>query len=288
MLSNEIESAWINRDVQRDERRSEFFINRRRNLKSNEKTNAKDIFIAYAKRSTHDSIENFINAIKSSHDVIQSKRAKEKTKLSNEVTIYDNQNIIEKFLSIITEFNIWKEHDISVVISSENHMSISLKSNWADKIKSNRIYSLRSNERVIVDEIFDNLHFKEKMKWFTNSTSFDYFVFVIYRIIMKNDKSTRKERAVIDIRRLNAIIVTDAYFMSAQTNIIVAVTKCLYIFVINVLRYFYQWAVKFDDRHKLTIISHRKQEQFNVLWWDEAEIREDEVTGQIRNEIRYK
>jgi hypothetical protein len=172
--------------------------------------------------------------------------------------------MIEKFLSVITEFNIWEEHDISVVISSENHMSINLKSNWADKIKSNRIYSLRSNERVIIDEIFDNLHFKEKMKWFTNSTSFDYLVFVIYRTIMKNDKSTRKNRAVIDIRKLNAIIVIDAYLMSTQTNIIVAVTKCLYISVVNALRYFYQWTIKFDDRHKLTLISHREQEQFNV------------------------
>jgi hypothetical protein len=154
----------MNLDVQRDENKNEFFINRRRNLKSNEKSDAKNIFIAYAERSTHDLIEHFINAIKSSHDVIQSKRAKEKTRLSNEIIIYDNQNMIEKFLSIITKFNIWKKHDILIVISSKSHMSINFKSNWADKIKSNRIYSLKSNERVIINEIFDNLHSKEKMK----------------------------------------------------------------------------------------------------------------------------
>jgi hypothetical protein len=81
---------------------------------------------------------------------------------------------------------------------------------------------------------------------------------------MKNGKSTRKDRAVVDIRGLNAIIVTDAYLMSAQTDITVAVTGCLYISVVNALEYFYQWAVKFDDRHKLTVISHREQKQFNV------------------------
>ncbi len=32
----------------------------------------------------------------------------------------------------------------------------------------------------------------------------------------------------------------------------------------NALRYFYQWTIKFDDRHKLIIISHRDQKQFNV------------------------
>jgi hypothetical protein len=196
--------------------------------------------------------------------MIQSKKAKKKIKLSNDVTVYENAETTNKFLIVMSTFNVWKEHSSFVVISSEDHMSINLKSNWVDKIKSNRIYFLESDKRVIVNEIFDNLHVKEKMKWFTNSTSFDYSIFVIYRTIIKNDKLIRKKRVVIDIRKLNAIILTDAYSMSAQTNIIVAVTECLYISVMNVLRYFYQWAVKFEDRHKLTIISHREQEQFNV------------------------
>jgi hypothetical protein len=102
------------------------------------------------------------------------------------------------------------------------------------------------------------------MKWFTNSTSFDYFVFVIYRTIMKDDKFVRKERVVINIRELNAIIVSNVYFMSTQTDIIVAIAKCQYISVMNALKYFYQWTIKFDDHHKLTIISHRDQKQFNV------------------------
>ncbi len=57
---------------------------------------------------------------------------------------------------------------------------------------------------------------------------------------MKDEKSMRKNRVVIDIRDLNAIIVSDAYSMSAQTDIIVAVVECKYIFVVNVLEYFYQ------------------------------------------------
>jgi hypothetical protein len=57
---------------------------------------------------------------------------------------------------------------------------------------------------------------------------------------MKDEKSIRKNRVVMNIRELNAIIVFDAYSMSAQTNIIVAVTECQYISVMNVLDYFYQ------------------------------------------------
>jgi hypothetical protein len=57
---------------------------------------------------------------------------------------------------------------------------------------------------------------------------------------MKDGKLVRKERAVIDIRGLNAIIVSDAYFMPAQTEIIAAVAECQYISVMNALEYFYQ------------------------------------------------
>jgi hypothetical protein len=170
----------------------------------------------------------------------------------------------EKFLAIIFEFNVWEEHDISVIIFSENHMSINLKSDWANRIKFNKIYSLDFDERAIMKKTFDNLHNKDKIKWFTNFISFDYFVFVIYRTVMKNDKLVCKERIVINIRDLNVIIVSNVYSMSTQTNITIVVTKCQYISVMNVLRYFYQWTVKFDDRHKLTIIFHREQKQFNV------------------------
>lgn len=58
--------------------------------------------------------------------------------------------------------------------------------------------------------------------------------------MMKNDKLTRKNRVVINIRDLNAIIVSDVYSMFVQTDIIVAVTECEYISIVNVLEYFYQ------------------------------------------------
>jgi hypothetical protein len=143
-------------------------------------------------------------------------------------------------------------------------MSIILKSNWANKIKFNKIYSFKFDEKKIMNEIFDNLHFKSKMKWSTNSISFDYFVFVIYRIIFKDEKSIRKERVVIDIKELNVITLSDAYLMSVQIDIIVVVANCNFISIIDAVEYFDQWAIKFENRHKLIVISHREQKQFNV------------------------
>jgi hypothetical protein len=96
---------------QRNRRRKEFSINRRRNLKSNKILNIKDIFIKYAELSTHDSnIEHSSSTKKSEfhtrQGMIQFKRIKKKNKLSNEVIMYDNQQMIEKFLTVVQAFNI--------------------------------------------------------------------------------------------------------------------------------------------------------------------------------------
>ena len=42
-------------------------------------------------------------------------------------------------------------------------------------------------------------------------------------------------------------------------------TECDYIIVIDATFFFYQWKMYFDDKHKLTIISHREQESFNIV-----------------------
>lgn len=102
------------------------------------------------------------------------------------------------------------------------------------------------------------------MKWFTQSTSFDYFVFVIWKTIIKDDKTVRKGRVVIDIRELNQITQTNVYLMPTQTDIIETVTDCSHISIVDAQGYFYQWRVKEQDKHKQTIIIHRGQKQFNV------------------------
>lgn len=57
---------------------------------------------------------------------------------------------------------------------------------------------------------------------------------------MKDEKLIGKKRVVMNLRDFNVIIVSDVYLMSTQTNIIVAVTECQYISIINVLEYFYK------------------------------------------------
>lgn len=74
----------------------------------------------------------------------------------------------------------------------------------------------------------------------------------------------RKDRVVTDIRGLNKISMFDAYPMTLQTDVIAAVLECPYISVMDCASFFHQWLVQLADRHKLTIVSHRGWEQWNV------------------------
>ena len=103
------------------------------------------------------------------------------------------------------------------------------------------------------------------MKWIKNFIFFEYFVFVIWRTVIKDEKSIKKKRTVMNIRELNKIVVSDVYFMSIQIDITAAVADCKYISVIDAMKYFHQWKVKLKDRYKQIVISHRNQKQFNVI-----------------------
>ena len=94
---------------------------------------------------------------------------------------------------------------------------------------------------------------------------FDYFVFVIWRTVIKDEKSVKKKRTMMNIRELNKIIVSDVYFMSIQIDIIAVVADCKYISIIDAMRYFHQWKIKLKNCYKQTIISHKSQKQFNVI-----------------------
>ena len=52
--------------------------------------------------------------------------------------------------------------------------------------------------------------------------------------------------------------------MSLQFDITSSIIDCQYIFVFDATKFFHQWLIKFANRHKLRIISHKNQKQFNV------------------------
>ncbi len=69
---------------------------------------------------------------------------------------------------------------------------------------------------------------------------------------------------MVDIRGLNAVIIPDAYPLPLQADITAAAKDASYISVVDCASFSYQWRVHPDDRHKLTVVTHRDQESFNV------------------------
>lgn len=142
-------------------------------------------------------------------------------------------------------------------------MKIPLKANWEElnpKVPP-RVYALDVKDREIVDTEFDKLHGQCRMTWTMKSTPFSYPVFVVWRTMLDGSK---KDRAIVDIRGLNRITEPDIYPLPIQSEIIAAIRDCPFISTLDCASFFYQWPVDPKDRHKLTVISHRGQESFNV------------------------
>ena len=116
-------------------------------------------------------------------------------------------------------------------------MKIPLKSDWEKRVTEKaKMYSLDAKDRELINKTFDDLHRTGRMFWINQSTSFSYSCFCVW----KNVDDEKKDRVVIDIRNLNAITQSDAYSLSLQTNIIIAVRDCDYISVIDCSAFFYQ------------------------------------------------
>ena len=180
--------------------------------------------------------------------------------------MFGDSEVKEKLKTIVFKWkNLWNEKDFIVKISKLVHMSIDLKPNWIDHHKINRVYFVDVKNQEFIDETFDKLHKQNKMKWSNSSILFEYSVFVIWKIVIKNGKFVRKNWVVVNIRDLNQITQIDVYSMSIQTDIIVAVFECFHIFIIDAQDYFYQWTVRKKNRYKQTIIIHRGQKQFNMI-----------------------
>jgi hypothetical protein len=139
------------------------------------------------------------------------------------------------------------------------------------------VYPLGTEDKKLIDQTFDDLQAKRRLKYTIESTSFSYLVFVVCKMV--NDK--RKGRVVMNIRGLNFMMLSDVYSLPLQEDIISAVKNCNFLSVIDCASFFYQWRVHSSDRHKLTVVSHRGQETFQVtvMGYKIAHTYNDRSTG---------
>lgn len=179
------------------------------------------------------------------------------------VTIYGDRETATRFDSLVREFpRLFTDDGKSANIPESDWMPIKLVSDWnaSGSKLAHKVYPLGAKDREVVDVTFDKLHDQGRLSWTNSPTPFGSPVFVVKREVGK----ILKRRPVVDVRGLNSIALTDAYPMPLQSDVTSAVAGCPYISVMDMVAFFYQWPVAREDRHKLTVVSHRGQEFFNV------------------------
>ena len=186
----------------------------------------------------------------------------QEVKTENGITIHNaNPNLTGRFIKLINDYSIiWTDQGFATLPESE-WMRIPLKENSSSDSIKPTVYPLGIRDRELVDQTFDELHRKGRLQWTTQGTPWSYPCFVVWKL---GPDGVKKGRVVVDVRKLNAMSVPDVYPLPLQSDIIGAVRDCPFISVIDCAGFFYQWRVHPSDRHKLTVVSHRGQESFNV------------------------
>ena len=88
-------------------------------------------------------------------------------------------------------------------------MTVSLKPGWESKILTikPRIYPLGNEARRVIDDTFDEMHKQGHLQYTTDPTPFSFPVFIVFKI---DHQGKRKSRAVVDIRRLNELVLPNS------------------------------------------------------------------------------
>lgn len=205
---------------------------------------------------------NAISSVASSTKKIQTlQESSLKTTLFNEIMLYDDKKIVQAYVEFIEKiFTLWRDEDF-IDIAEKQWMKISLRQDWQTQIlRKAKIYFMSIQDKKILNETFDDLHRKERLKWITSFISFFYSVFIAWRTV----NEIRKNRAVIDIRELNKLILFDVYLLSLQFEIISDLIDCTHISILDVVTFFYQWKTHSKDIYKQIVITHKEQETFLV------------------------
>lgn len=105
------------------------------------------------------------------------------------------------------------------------------------------------------------MHRLGRLEFTTEHTLFSFPVFVVWKA---NAEGKRKGRVVVDIRKLNEMVLPDLYPLPLQSEIIANVQGCTNLAVLDAASFFYQWRLQPDHRFMFTVVTYRGQETFQV------------------------
>ncbi len=104
------------------------------------------------------------------------------------------------------------------------------------------------------------MHCLGRLKFTTGHTPFSFPVFVVWKLDVEGK---RKGRAVVNIQKLNNMVLPDFYPLPLQSEIIANV-QCTNLSVLDAASFFYQWLLHPDHRFMFTVVTYCGQETFQV------------------------
>ena len=177
------------------------------------------------------------------------------TKLPNGIKIYKDKQAVDAITCLVNEYLSIGESLEFVQIPSERWMKVHPKLGWETKtlaIKT-RVYLLGIKAKRLVDERFDKMQRLSRLKYITSHTSFSFLMFVVYKT---NAKKEKKGHTVVNIRKLNDLLISDAYSLPLQLDIISSVQEYTNLAVLNAASFFYHLLLDPDHWYMFNVVTH--------------------------------
>lgn len=117
-------------------------------------------------------------------------------------------------------------------------MKVLLKPRWEAKVSAikPKVYPLGNDAHQFINKIFDKIYRLGCLKFTSKYTSFGYPVFVIWKTDAKGKK---KSKVVVDIQKLNKIVLSDSYPLPLQLEIIANIQDNINLVLLDAAFFFY-------------------------------------------------
>lgn len=140
-------------------------------------------------------------------------------------------------------------------------MKIYLKSGWELKVLAIKpsVYLLDIDFKRLIDKMFNKMQYFDHLKYTSSYTFFSFSVFVVWKTAANDEK---KGQAVIDIRKLNNLVILNTYLFLLQSEIIINVQGYTNLTMLDAALFFYQWLFYLNYCYMFPVVTYRGQKTF--------------------------
>lgn len=161
------------------------------------------------------------------------------TELLNSIKIYRDKEAVDMITRLIDDYlSIWESLDF-IQILPECWIKVYLKPRWETKISNikPKVYPLGIKAKCLINETFDKIQHLGHLKYTTSHIPFSFPMFVVYKTNIKGEK---KRHPIVNIHKLNDLVVLDIYSLPLQSDIIASVQGYTNLAILDIISFFYQ------------------------------------------------